>query len=969
MAQVKTATDIRYEYDHRAAEISDLRIEVKNIDSLIRVKEKELERYNTEQKQHENNASKKDRSFEDIEHESNFAGQWEKWRLDEQRKLKDLCDTRDRIKDYLTEIEDINKDLYNVWRKMIERENARKHPIRARLMSIWMALPIYKIFDAIRTWSENNALSYDTTVRDLVRIDRENRIATVQEQQVSEEMQDKVAGILDPELGRDEKEPTNAQKAMDIASECVKTGQAAFIEAGDKETGETRQYVFSYWSKFNMLFVKDPESNKVLAKLDVADKDHPVSKGENIKVVKIGDITFHGSKKDWADMSAITKNKDLMLGAYKEVQTYYDKITAETQAEDKDNPIQDILADSTSQDTKDSVNAILTQENEPLKKGGGEKGETEPAEDHTEDENRRDAEHDRKATGNEEHGDEQIKDNDRDNVKSKENEISEEQTAGKGRSGNEERAEGQSSQAKPKTQKKNKSKGKFKSQSAEERAATWGKHHSGARTPIEEHIAPKPEFGMAKIELYGQEPIEIYYDNKYKADVLKTITESLPEAMATQSITDREGKYRLDIRSLENGSSDRIFEAAAGLSPSVRDRTREVIQKAAPDIQMRGRNFETAEEICYVALAKCAEAFSEAKDKDAQEEIKKAAKKITDLYDKANKKDLKTGEIKDSRSEFLKNLTELETDGRFEGIAKDIMRTVAEEEKDYNKSKLLQITSSRRGIDNRNIESVTTYAARIIEGNTIADGVKGINYAFPETADNIRTICTDGKMLLHEDIIKIGADSRGILHCNGIPLVHPSEDGGQNKYWTKDEINDLKYMKEELGLGDVKNRQEQTHVNDEPDLYRISRAEDVKVIDQGNINGYDYAIVNHGGLVNAYVSPPEGSVANYFAPEDLNREVNVHGGITYKNDLAPGGTMLPDGNWIGWNYNHDGDYNTVISEPEKKWTYSEVIDEVKGCIESFQNLDRQYSKGQDEYKDYYSDSNEVYQDDYSYYAY
>lgn len=74
----------------------------------------------------------------------------------------------------------------------------------------------------------------------------------------------------------------------------------------------------------------------------------------------------------------------------------------------------------------------------------------------------------------------------------------------------------------------------------------------------------------------------------------------------------------------------------------------------------------------------------------------------------------------------------------------------------------------------------------------------------------------------------------------------------------------------------------------------------------------------------------DGEKPKYYAFDGL---FDVHGGFTYCGEYGhPGGPNdLPDGNWVGWDYAHYGDYTAFdigfSQNPNKKWTTLEIVDE------------------------------------------
>ncbi len=112
----------------------------------------------------------------------------------------------------------------------------------------------------------------------------------------------------------------------------------------------------------------------------------------------------------------------------------------------------------------------------------------------------------------------------------------------------------------------------------------------------------------------------------------------------------------------------------------------------------------------------------------------------------------------------------------------------------------------------------------------------------------------------------------------------------------------------------------------------------------GVYNGYEYAIVSRGTHPCAYVRLPEGH--NYYGLDYDEIPVDCHCGLTYSKSFLD---VLPEhsGWWIGWNYGHCCDYAGFMKSPEwsdidttdyKKWTSSEIFEEVKQVTEQLKRL-------------------------------
>lgn len=123
-----------------------------------------------------------------------------------------------------------------------------------------------------------------------------------------------------------------------------------------------------------------------------------------------------------------------------------------------------------------------------------------------------------------------------------------------------------------------------------------------------------------------------------------------------------------------------------------------------------------------------------------------------------------------------------------------------------------------------------------------------------------------------------------------------------------------------------------------------------ELLGHGVYNGYEYAIVSRGTHPCAYVRLPKDH-SYYGIDEDCMPleciPIDCHGYVTYADDYLD--VMLEhSGWWIGWDYAHLGlgDYyaGEYICADGKKWTYSEIFEEVKQVIEQLKNLQKPEGK-------------------------
>lgn len=117
----------------------------------------------------------------------------------------------------------------------------------------------------------------------------------------------------------------------------------------------------------------------------------------------------------------------------------------------------------------------------------------------------------------------------------------------------------------------------------------------------------------------------------------------------------------------------------------------------------------------------------------------------------------------------------------------------------------------------------------------------------------------------------------------------------------------------------------------------------VIVLDKGNIQGLNYAIVNYGTHPCCYIGLPKNH--KFYGKDYDNIDIDCHCGITFaEQDLAFNPIPTTDFWWIGWDYAHCGDYvgyyqglNNSLEKNSKKWTTEEMLQEVKDVIQQLLN--------------------------------
>lgn len=91
------------------------------------------------------------------------------------------------------------------------------------------------------------------------------------------------------------------------------------------------------------------------------------------------------------------------------------------------------------------------------------------------------------------------------------------------------------------------------------------------------------------------------------------------------------------------------------------------------------------------------------------------------------------------------------------------------------------------------------------------------------------------------------------------------------------------------------------------------------VLSEGLHSGYRFIIVNGKFYPSVFVRVPEAHPAHGVSVDDLC-DIRCHGGITFSGEL-----LDQRGWWVGWEYNHPGDYRAGSHKGSvKRWTTEEL---------------------------------------------
>ncbi len=146
--------------------------------------------------------------------------------------------------------------------------------------------------------------------------------------------------------------------------------------------------------------------------------------------------------------------------------------------------------------------------------------------------------------------------------------------------------------------------------------------------------------------------------------------------------------------------------------------------------------------------------------------------------------------------------------------------------------------------------------------------------------------------------------------------------------------------------------QNQPHYKMRRELY--SKTKQTYVADTGMFDNYSYVIRSIGGNYPcAYVGQKD--LFSKYDADVLEDLIKVHGGLTFKSCdwyLDDLGSSL---DWIGWDYAHMGDYCVWMdaddgfdaSTTHHKYTYDEILEDIKSVIEQLKNLKKHKKKMED----------------------
>ena len=108
---------------------------------------------------------------------------------------------------------------------------------------------------------------------------------------------------------------------------------------------------------------------------------------------------------------------------------------------------------------------------------------------------------------------------------------------------------------------------------------------------------------------------------------------------------------------------------------------------------------------------------------------------------------------------------------------------------------------------------------------------------------------------------------------------------------------------------------------------------ELEILDEGHCGGFHYCIVSYGTHPAAYVEIP--STHRFYKMNHRDMDILCYGDLSYSS--AHGilrNEHYREGFWIGWDYNHCGDYNGSLPflEGFKKWTTEEIYEHIQDVV-------------------------------------
>lgn len=124
------------------------------------------------------------------------------------------------------------------------------------------------------------------------------------------------------------------------------------------------------------------------------------------------------------------------------------------------------------------------------------------------------------------------------------------------------------------------------------------------------------------------------------------------------------------------------------------------------------------------------------------------------------------------------------------------------------------------------------------------------------------------------------------------------------------------------------------------------------IVDMGTAFDLPYVVITFGSHPCAYVAVQPGHPVygkSYYDNPDMFSSIKVHGGVTFTN-RNPCFCEESDLWWVGWDYNHYGDYNAkmvagipvygLMGDPQRMWMLPEIYMDIRTAARRLKEMEK-----------------------------
>lgn len=817
---------VRADYNRRKDQINEAKDAAKKIKSEMKAMEYLIKNERIEKRAHEVRAAKST-NYDLVGRENERAAQWGRWIEEDLEIYKELSEKYASITEKCREMQDLNRGLYDVWGKKIQKEQEADHPVRRSLMDLWTHPHnlIYWGYRAIRDAIKGAGLSLETAEKTLQEVDTQNRVAEAEKEKPDDQIQEAVDEISSGtiEVGEQEVELSVPEQCLYFAELCAESGKIVMVDAESKD-GEDLELNFGCITAGNQksIVIKDAQKNIPLVSLGVVGDGDKIPDSKNIVTLKLGDKRFTLTKADFETLTEITKDREFAPASQERVDKQLEEWEELRKSSEAQRSTAEILKEKASEGTKKEVNEFVRPQ----------PGKKDPPKD----------------------------------TKPKDEPK-------KTKSKSKEKTDRESKEAEKKAPKE-KSKSRIFKSKAEREAIKRGKEaakvnqakeseqaKSEAGRPEEE--PSKEQYGLTTIKLDDGKTIDITYDNQYKAEILESVQEAFLEAEVAQSITDKKSRYNVSM-------TPNVYDIAMGdVATKIRDKVRDTIAKAAPETNTAriGRTFNTNQELCAALIGNLVKAQTLTDDKTEKKHCAQATRKILTAYNKVLDMGVSNPDLMDSsdaRNEswgrFLVEVNRLaDRDKDLGPVINEAIANVEEEVvrgQSYAQNRIDKLEQREGGITEDNAVQIAKYVEAIITANTSltnlhADPSQANQYGYIKTEEDEVTeenrpemYMSKVEIIQHADQIVAGKDGDLYDKQSGSRIVTEQGNRGCDLNTIREIAENPDVLFEEQEITDGINQEEETQYTSQmlevPDL-GIPELESLGEYSEQNTDEYDYA--------------------------------------------------------------------------------------------------------------------------------